>query len=520
MLLPDLLAGRELIWHEPIRPMERLKEQAAVADRSIEKCWWFRPVQIDFDLPQEGLDSLPESQQRIFHELKDAIIEQGHPHPGEPSEQSDMIIGFHSIPEGTEDFEKRVKEVEAKIYLASKRYSTNAFQQRYTVVISAPEDFTRMSKREMEHNMRTVLARVGALKVIVNSPETMGLFTMEGGLGTELKSDTDGFRKLRDRLVTHACAESSGGYDRVKGVIGREALSSSSVAEYMVRLFHKFGEWGYIYPPFAITEVASDRRARLANRMLGWSGQSESAGAAQEPLLVVPDKYQMGNASGAFLTTGSGRFNIDKTRLRMDDILVVSVIPKSGYQPRSEEQLSLDNFKRYALDDRLVPSIEFDEMAAALFRSPDVRVSRHPDGDGWKLDDNGDVVLKRARAFLHTHIAIESILPMKIWGKTAGSLVEYVPIDLEQYPYPFGCGVHMSFSCSTDVVHRSRGIQDVNSGVMMTFFDAANHGLHMIILTEPIPGTDKIPDDPYYPLYELMNPEKGSVRVTHELPMI
>ena len=44
MLLPDSLAGRELVWHKPIRPMEQLKEQAAIADRSIEKCWWFRPV--------------------------------------------------------------------------------------------------------------------------------------------------------------------------------------------------------------------------------------------------------------------------------------------------------------------------------------------------------------------------------------------------------------------------------------------------------------------------------------------
>lgn len=519
-------APREgLIGKTPIRPKDLLLEQARTAVRSIEKCWWFRPVRIDFDLPDGEPSSL--EHRRLMYELSASMRNQGHPEPGRPSKDSEMIIGFHDLPEGSAPLLERIAEIEAQGLEASRRYATNALLRNYTLVVSSNEDVSRMPKREMENVARALMARLGALKIIMINPGDITLATMEGGLGGELRNDPLAIGKIRDRLVTHACAKDAGSFEPVENVINPQQWQASQVPGHTAAAFRQLGIWGYIDEPFKVTNVASQQRARLVERAMGWSRQSESAGAVFDPSISVPEQYRIGEATGVISATKSGRFGADKTKLTESDIIGVTIRAKPGYSPAAADPLSIYEFDRYALglwgvdkEDIPGPSIEFDEMAATFYRSPLLRVSPHPSGEGYMKDPEGDILMPRIRAFLHAHIAVEEIRPQMIWGKNALELVEYVPANLEQYPYPVGCGKDIMFALSTDAAQRSGGVQDPESGILLAFFDAIDHGTNILVLTEPLPGTDLIPDNPWSVVLAMVDPDSGPMRITEEIPQI
>ena len=462
------------------------------------------------------------------NELASRLVDQGHPAPGRPTQDSDMIIGLLDIPRGESPLSQRMAEIPAKIMEASSRYGINAFKKNYTLVTTIAEDLTQLPKREMEYEVRSVMSRAGALKILFQTPDKIALATMEGGLGHEFRDNPQMVKNMRDRLVTFACARASGSYQVVENAINREELESSRMPDHIASAFRWMGEWGYLAKPFSVDMVASRERARLAERMMGWSRQSESAGAAQDPTVTAPEEYRMGQATGVVLTTKSGRFNIDKTKLTREDVIPVSVVERDDHAIRNGDPYALSGFRRYALGvigetarQIVGPSIEYDEMAAALDRSPSIRVSHHPSGLGWKPDASGEIVLKRARAFFHGHFAVSEVEPTPIWGKNALEVVEYIPANVRDYPYPFGCGVDIAFACSSDAMLRSRGVQDVNSGIMLAYFDAMDHGTHVVILAEPIPGTDLIPYDPFSStLLPLIHPETGPMRLSQEVPQV
>lgn len=511
---------------EFISPEALLRKQAAEIDRHIERAWWFKNTNIDLDLPN-GEDSLDPFQKAFVRTLSDSIQRQGHKQPGVPSPSSDMILGFHTIPSGPEPITERVQEIEPLVINASHRYDFNALKNKYVAVVTLEDDIAHMPKRKMETAVRTMMVRIGAFSIQMINPKHryFAFATMDGGLGVEFADRVGVIDRVRDRLVTFACAKEAGSFEKVYDAISEDVWSATEMPDYMANAFRSFGKQGYVPAPFEISAVASHGRTSLVQQILGYSRQAESATAAEDPHIRVPLAYRMGQATGAIITTVTGRIGADKRDMDRDrHFVTVSIVPKKDYRPGKDDPLSLYGFQRYALFrpgyEHLVPSIEFDEMAAAIMRSPLIRVSKHPKGHGYKKDPEGDIVMHRVRGFIHLHQGIEKIYSRTMWGRNTLDLIEYIQANLREYPYQVGCGKDLMFACSTDATARSKGAQDPNSGIAVAFFDAILHGKNGLLFAEPIPGTDYIPENPYEILMPLIDREQGVIELTDELAQI
>lgn len=513
-------------------PAEQLYPKAilrveANQPRPIEKCWWWRPVQIDFDTPPDGADQPP-----LFRQLADSLVKQGHSPTNTPSNASDMIITSYAIPPGTTPLDDRIPEIEPPLALhIGKKYADieNVLHHNVTAIVSIQDDIAHMEKRKAERYTRMLMAKLGALKIIIDHPDYYAVATMEGGLGIEPKSNPLAIDNLRDRLVTHACAKESGQYDPKRNIINEDEWQKSHHPDYLVDVFKKLGEYQFVAPPFDISTVASNRRVALIQRLMGYGRQSEAAGLIFDPTLTLPPEYRMGQATGAVITTGTGRYNVNKLDMKRDkDLPCVGIVPQAEGAQMNDGQLHLDAFKRYAFGrtsdpehDPTPPSIEFDEMAATLHGAPMVRVSLHENGKGYRPDANGEIYIPRVRAFLHMHVGIDEIRNEEVGGGVSTNrYVEYVKPNFEDFPYPVGCGKDIMFACSTDAAKRSKGVTDVNSGVGLVMFDATNHGTNFLLLTEPLPGTDCIPFNPFDHFLELVNPQSGPIRLSQELAQV
>src|SRR3990170_4255207 len=219
-VLPESDSRRDRDISRALRSTELYRRHIQESSRRIEECWWFRPVRIDFDLP----DGEPaDAEMRSFtNELAAQLVDQGHPAPGRPTQYSDMIIGLLDIPRGEAPLSQRMAEIPARIMEASSRYGINAFQKNYTLVTNIAEDLTQLPKREMEFQVRAVMSRAGALKILFQTPDKIALATMEGGLGHEFRDNPQMVKNMRDRLVTFACARASGSFQVVENAIDRE----------------------------------------------------------------------------------------------------------------------------------------------------------------------------------------------------------------------------------------------------------------------------------------------------------
>lgn len=512
------------------KPLEVFREQVSSHARSIENCWWFRPVRIDFDLP-EGLPGDP-LQRKLLDNLSGSIEAQGHPGTGIASEKSDLILGFYDIPEKEGSLTEKVEEIEPMIVRAAKKWNVDTFAKNYTLVVTIDEDIKSMKKRESEKITRMLMARLGALKILMikrgddGAADYYALGTMEGGLAIEDARVEGAIDRLRDRLVTHACAKDSGSFEKVENAVSEDDWIAAQIPDYIADASRTMAAWGYIDEPFELIEVCSPERAYLINKIMGFSRQSESAIAAHDYSIVPPEAYRMGEISGVSVSSKSGRFNVDKTRLKREDTIPVAIVPNPDYEPVEGDRLKLTGFKRYSLGIKgqpiVGPSIEFDEMAAAMLYSGSVRVSRHENGHGFRIDPNGDIVLPRVRGFVHLHQGIEEVnLAQKIGGgyKTA-DLFAYIPPNLDDYPYPVGCGKDIMFALSTDAARRLESIAPLGSRKQVAAFDAMDHGTNFLLLSEPLPGTDFIPDDPFYSILMLVNPDTGSIKMTDEIAQV
>lgn len=500
-------------------PKSFLLEQSAVP-RPIEQCPWFRPVQIDFEI----LDgNLPTDHLQLFTELKESILRQNHPQPSDPSNNSNMIIGFCDLPNGNGSLFDRVPEIDPPLALGvSQRHGEIArpLDKNYVAVIPITDDIAHLPKRESERLTRMLMVRLGAFKILYVYPEYYALGTMEGGLGVEHRNTAGAVDRLRDRLVTHACAKPGGSYKPVPDAVCEADFMQSPTPKYITDAFKQLGKWDIVARPFEIDTVCSEERARLMQAIMGYSRQSESACAVFDPFLTIPSHLRMGDATGGILSTRSGRFNTDKTNMEpySGDIIPVAIVPKDGYQPSPTDPLSLNGFDRYALgitgQNTYGPSIEFDEMAATILYSPPVRVSRHPSGSGFIRDPQGTLLLPRVRGFVHAHTGVEEI------DYRASGLVEYVTANLKDYPYPVGCGKDMTFAISTDAGRRSTGVTNTEAGTSLVVVDAMNHGTNFLILTQPLPGTDRIPDNAFEFFLEAIDPDTGFIRLTQEIAQV
>lgn len=517
-----------------ISPKKQLLTQAANIERHIEGTGWFRPICFSYDLP-DGEEALHPFQREFTDAFSYSAQNQGHLLLKNPRPESDLIFGFHTIPFGSEPLTQRVAEIEPLVLEASRRYGFNALQKRYIAVVPLEDDVTRMPKRQMETTMRMFMERLGAFSILAINPRSgyYALGTLEGGLGVEYTNRVGVIDRTRDRLVTYACAKDAGSYQGIKDAISEEDWSATNMPQYIADAFRDFAGRGYVPSPFEYSSVASPERTRLIQKVLGHSRQAESASAAEDPKARVPLIYRMGKATGAIISTVTGRTGADKRNMDpKKHFVTVSIVPNEDYQPGVDDPLSLYGFRRYALlrpgYENLVPSVEFDEMAAAIFKSPLIRVSEHPAGHGYRKDPNGKIFMHRVRGFKHVHQGVEEITSRTMWGRDTLNMIEYVPANLREYPYQVGCGKDIMFACSTDATARSIGAQNPDSGIAVALFDAINHGTNVLLLAEPIPGTDYIPEDPYeiymrfvnkYP-DDLLDYEREVIQFTDELAQI
>lgn len=518
----------------PYSPKGMLLQLAEATERPIEGLWWAKPIQLDFDLP-EGSGLSPVNQrfkQMLTASLGKQIIKgERHGTPGLPSDASDMVLGFTDLPTGDAPLWDRIQEIPPKIKVASKKYGVkDLLHKNYTIVVNTPDDLTTLKKRNMERHVRRAMASLGAIKLVfVNDQGQASFATLEGGLGTNnIVNDPKGIHAFRDRLVTSACAIESGSYQLIKDVISSEDAALSKMPDYIAQVLKNFGDWGFIDPPFDISSVVSKDRTNLATALLGYGRQAESAASAQDLEIVAPVGYEMEDASGLIRSTVSGRdqLNIDKRNLGRDGSMYVSIVPRSDWN-REGDPLNLYSFDRYALgavgEKERKPSIEFDEMASVYRNSPSFGVSPiYVDGAlvGYREDENGSLRMKRVRGFVHFHGMINMINSVDINGRNAQDMIEYIKPNLEEYGLPVGCGKNIQFAASTDAALRSKGVQNHRSGIHVAFFDAINHGTHVLALAEPIPGTDIYPADPFYMVSQLFNPANGVLSVTEEIAQI
>lgn len=520
--------------------------------RPIEHLPQFRPVEFGFDVP----GGLSPEHEAFRISLAESLFRQGHSVSSEPTRQSSMIIGFHDIPNDGRSLFDRVEEIEPKVLVASDKYRLpNILKQNYTTVVSVPEDVMAMNKRDMEEAGRMTMLRTGTMKLIFLTPTHIVFHTMEGAASPQLRSHPDAMDDVRNKLVYQAIATGSGSYEPVERGITDEAWSRARMPDYLAAAFRQWGAWGYIDRPYDLRRGAlTDERYELAMQLLGYARQAESAGAGVDPRLMMPPGYHMGEASGGVVSSKTGRsaqvnralvqallergiiqserdllkissaaFNLDKRFLDRDETLPVSIVPIFEAALR-EGRLTLEDFKRYALGigDQPVgwPSIEFDEIARAILESPDIPVSRHPTRNGWIRDENGPYRIKNARGYMHAHVAVDEIRSKLVRGTNALDIVEYVPANLENFPYASGCGSDMQFEATADAVRRSEGIQDYDSPYSVVFFDYLDHGIGAIATAKPLPGTDFIPDNPFDFLNELVEPYNGAVVLTDQIPQI
>lgn len=522
---------------QPSYPKQILAAQARADPRRIENCPGFRRVRIDLDLPNGTLPDDPRIQSDIIQLIR-SIKAQGHPAPGRPSIRSDMVIGFADIPSDGGVLFESVPEVPPMMWRASKHYLMNAFKQNYIGAIAHDQDIAALPKRVMEIAMRRLMARLGTYKVLNNHPDYLALATMEGGLAVELRNNPAAFDKLRDRLVTHACSRDAGSFDERPDVISEaQWQSSASTRRQLTQAFRQLGDWGFIDKPSDIRSVASEERARLAERIeyMGWSRQSESAGVIVTPM-DLPAEYLVEGSSCMVISTATGRGRqVDKRNMNPDtDLVAISVRRREPSIASSiarlllrgrEDPFGLTNFQRLALGrvgfPVVPPSVEADEFVAAILNSPRVRVAPHPCGRGYTRDPNGPISFPALRAVIHIHNGVERIDPQIIYGQNALMLVEYIPANFKVAAYHVGCGRDQTLAISVDAVRRSRAIQNPYSSYLMAFFNAFGHSDNLLVATKPLPGTDYIPEDPLSEvLLPLIDKGTGPVRLTEELARV
>jgi hypothetical protein len=234
----------------------------------------------------------------------------------------------------------------------------------------------------------------------------------------------------------------------------------------------------------------------------------------------------MGDVTGGIVSSKTGRDSptIDKRFLDRSMTTPVAIVPNRRGEMAAGTVTDLYKFERYSLgitgEPVGWPSIEFDEMARVFYEAPTLRVALHASGEGFRPDKNGEFLIPHIFGFMHAHQAVSAVRDTVLWGIPMHKLVEYVQANLTLFRYPVGCGKDIQFDATGDAAKRSRGVNEIGSGIQVAFFDAIDHGTNFLALAEPLPGTDLIPFDPLYPLRQIVNPITGGLTLTSELAMI
>lgn len=497
---------RPAVYH----PVEELHHHVAAVERSVADCAWFRPVMIAPALLDQS--ELDRAQTELLERLTQSFAADGHMIQSEPTRDSDIILAFHSVPGGSAPIAERMEEVEPLVALQVRdRYDLDGLHPNLILVISLSDDLAALPHVEVENVARMAMARIGAFKVLFvkTDPETgtaeYYIFaTVEGGHPTIDRSDPDCFDELRDRLVTHACANEAGGYTPVRNAIPPEDWDDCRTVDYLIDVGKQLGAMGHLDPPLDAAQWTSEERAKLVRFLLGWQRQAPGAIIAFAPDLQVPDEYRSPTFTGVPIVTCTGREEVDKTNMQRDEVVAVSLPDDTLYAFGVQGQ-------------RLkAPSIEGDELVGGMLSSPPVRLSEHP--DGYVIDPDGDIVVPRIWAIVHTHRGVEEVRPIQVDGREV-QVVEHIRPNVEEFPYAVGCGKDMMFDISRDGMARSTAAMDPNSPAVVGMFDVANHGTNFFLYCAPRPGTDVVPRNPFENFLALLAPDgDAAIKLTTEVP--
>jgi hypothetical protein len=245
------------------RPIEELQQHIAGSHRSITGCAWFRPVKLALALL--GSTELDSAQRDLLTRLRDAFEAGGHTVQSEPSRDSDLILAFHGVPMGDGSLWERIEEVNPPLVVAVRdRYDLEGLHPNLIVAVTVTEDLRSLPHAEVEDLARMAMARIGTFKLLFIkvdaaswTPEYYVLSTIEGGHPTISRSNPNCFEELRDRLVTHACANEAGGYEAVKNAIPYEAWKNCRTVDYIVGVGRRLGQMGHLDTPWDAQRVVS-----------------------------------------------------------------------------------------------------------------------------------------------------------------------------------------------------------------------------------------------------------------------
>ena len=497
---------------KPYYPTRDLRTQVANITRSIRHCSWFRPIKFAPALLENT--RLDPAQRELLEGLEKALREDGHTVQPAPTGDTDLMLGFYNIPEGEGPLEERIQEVDPVVAVAVRdRYDLDGLHPNLIVALTVTEDLLALPHVEMEQLARMAKARIGAFKLIfikidpvTQATEYYMFTTIEGGHPVIFRSNPHCFEELRDRLVTHACAEEAGGYEPIKNVIPAEAWAACRTVDDIIELGRWMGRHGHLDPPWDAEHVATPERAQLIRFLLGWQRQAAGAMIAFAPDLSPPEEYRMPPFTGTPIVTCTGRDGVDKTNLRRDDVVAVALKDGILYAFGVEGQRMKG------------PSIEGDELVGGMMASPPVRLSPHP--EGYVFDPEGEIVVPRIWAIVHTHRAVEEIRPISVNGQLV-HVVEHIQPNIKEFPYAVGCGKDIMFDISRDGMARAAAAVDLNAPALVGVFDVANHGTNFFIYCAPRPGTNIIPRNPFENFINLVDAKAyDAIKLTTEIPQI
>jgi hypothetical protein len=457
----------------------RVMPDFAIAPRrDLRECPWWRPLTVSLvGRPSEDDRVLTQFLPRLIQAFRD----QGHRVLEGADGNVELMLGFAEIPDGDEPLVRRIPERETPLALALLReFGLSRRPENLVVLASTSEPLSGRPHMEVVEAARAAMARIGTPKMVfVTGDRGSGAVlettycTMEGGHPTDPENHVE---RLRDRLVTMACATEVGGrYEVVPDALPREEWERSEIPDALMEAGRSMDRLELLPPPRRLDEFVGPALTRKYNRFLGLKGFSEGMLFAVDP------------ESGTTMVTASGSWDVDKRTLRREEVVpitrkdeVVVVLAPEGIRPKG-------------------PSVEAWEVLALLEAVPRVRVARHASG-AWALDPDGEVEVPIVRGGIHTHVGVTGI---------DEGVVEVVPANREVFPYGFGCGTDLMCEVARDVAKRSRAMTDPDDPRRYVRWPMLYHGDAVVELWKP-----GVPARPLEGLLSLYDPD-GLAAIEH-----
>jgi hypothetical protein len=442
--------------------------------------WWSPRTLFARGGPPEGDRILA----KFVPELLDAFAAQGHAVLDDSDGAVDLMLAFAEIPDGDEPLARRVPERSFPLAFALERdFSLPAQPEHFVTLVSVPERLGGWSHNDVIEAARTAMARIGTPKIVfVSGDRASGVIheatycTLEGGHPSDHEDIAE---RLRDRLVTAACAqEVAGRHEVVEDGLPRGVWQQTPVPDAIVAAGKRMDALDLLPAPKQVSEYVSPELARLYERYLGIKGFSEG-------MLFAYDAD-----SQTLMLTASGSWDVDKRALRREEVVAIGDRRGGKLQVLAPEGLPSPKG----------PSVEAWEMYELVLSVPKVRLARGADGE-WTVDPDGPVEAPIIRAGIHAHVGVSA---------ADERYIETIPANRELVPYGFGCGTDVMCDVARDSARRSRAIHDPSDPRLYVRWPMLYHGDTVVELWKP-----DAPPRPLEGLLDLYDPARlGAIDYT------